>query len=158
MKIDLVLTLTPVSFPEWRTGRSLPCQSVQLADSCDCHDEFPVHPCRPLSRNDWRNQGKPTTQVRNLQQTVWPASMWWSSFKSYWTLRFVFKWAVLCLFSAETTCQRRPERCWAPSCLPLDCGCSSSTSWDTLSRLSSPTMDGSLNPMEKWARQLNCGW
>lgn len=98
MKINLVLTFAPVSFPEWRTGRSLPCQSVQLADSCDCHDEFPVHPCRPLSRNDWRNQGKPTTQVRNRQQTVWPASMLWFSFKRYWMLRFVLN-EQCCAFS-----------------------------------------------------------
>lgn len=66
--------------------------------------------------------------------------------------------AVLCLPWAGTVCQYRPELCWVPSCLPRDCGCSSFTSWDTPSKLCSPTTDGSLNLTGKWAPQPKCGW
>lgn len=66
------------SLTEWRVGRCLSRQSVQLADSCDCHDEFLVYPHWPLSGNDWRNQGKPTTQVRNLLPPVFSPLLWFS--------------------------------------------------------------------------------
>lgn len=66
--------------------------------------------------------------------------------------------AVLCLFWAATICQCRPEQSWVPSCSPRACGSSSSTSWDTPSKLCSPTTDGFLNLTEKWARQQKFGW
>lgn len=75
-------------------------------------------------------------------------------------LLFCFRCVTIVVmpFWAETICQFRPERWWAPSCLPPDCGSSSSTFSDTLWKPCCPTMDGFLNPTGKWAHQPNYGW
>lgn len=66
--------------------------------------------------------------------------------------------AVLCLSWAETVCQCRPKLWWVPTWLPRDCGCSSSTCWDTSSKLCCPTTDGSSILTGKWAPQPKYGW
>lgn len=67
-------------FKEWCSGWTLPCQPLQLADSCDRHDEFLVHPHRPLSGNDGCDRGKPATWVSNLHGSTQPYHLLWFHF------------------------------------------------------------------------------
>lgn len=58
------LTVVFNFFPtEWCFGWRLSSQSFQLADSCNCYDEYPVYPHWPLSGNDRHHQGQPTAKV-----------------------------------------------------------------------------------------------